>query len=109
MYGLFVCVWSALYKVKGCISKRTGASSRCILCIQASQALALTVARVQYMADGHILLSPREDCHRALDDISQGEVFDSLKFCCIFVCLCFLFVSSYSFFFLMLPSSSLVD
>ncbi len=78
------------------------------MCIHASHALDLTVARVQYMADGHILLSPREDCHRALDDISQREVFDSLKFCCIFVCLCFLFVSSYSFF-LMLSSYSLVD
>ncbi len=74
MYGLFVYVWSALYKVKGCISKRTGTLSRCILCIQASHALDLPVARVQYMADGHILLSPREDCDRALDDISLGEV-----------------------------------
>ena len=101
------CVWCALYKVEGCISKRIGASSRCILCIQASQAVALTMARVQYMADEHILLSPREDYHRALADILQGEVFDSLKFFCIFVCLCFLFVSSS--FFLMFPSSSFVD
>ena len=84
-----------MYIVERCISRKIGASSRCILCIQASQVVALTMARLQYRADGHILLSPREDCHRALDDISQGEVFDSL------------FVSSI--FFLMFPSSSLVD
>ena len=44
------------------------------------QALALTIARVQYMADGHILMLPREESNAAFDDISQGEVFDSLNF-----------------------------
>lgn len=78
--------------VNFCISNRTRAPSLCMMCIQASDALALTVARVQYMADGHILLSPREACHAALDDNSQGEVFHLLYFSRMVVCLFFLFV-----------------
>ena len=70
----------------------------CILCIQASHALDLIVALVQYMAGGHILLLPREDGHKALDDISQGEVFDSFTFSYILVWHCFLFLSFCGFF-----------
>ena len=53
--------------------ERVGFSSvlRCILCMQASESLAVPVARVQYMEDGVVMLSPPEDSHAAMDDISQ--------------------------------------
>jgi hypothetical protein len=63
----------------------------CILCMQASQALALTVSRVHLMEDVNVHFSPPEALVAALDDVSQGEVFDSLNFWRFsFVCQCFI-------------------
>ena len=45
--------------------------------MQASESLVVPVARVQYMADGVVILSPPAASHAALDDISQEEVFKS--------------------------------
>ncbi len=47
--------------------------------MQAAKSLDVPVARVQYMADGVVILSPPAASHAALDDISQEEVFASFN------------------------------
>ena len=54
---------------------------RCILCIQASQALDLAGSQGHLMEDIDVQLSPPLAVIEAIDDLSQGEVL---------VCSCFL-------------------